>query len=362
MLISYGFLREISMTNHITTYIQSIEHQVLDGTPLSPEQAEYLVTLDNEYLFDLFKIATGIREKLFGNKVRCCSIVAATVGGCNQDCAFCSQSARYKTTVVHRTELPREKVLQAAHNAVANGAESIGIVTSGRNPTDRQIEHWAESIAEIRNNGSIRVCASMGMVNQAQAKRLVEVGTQRYNLNLQTSRSFYSNIVTTHCYDDRIQAIRYLQDAGISICCGALFGMGESWSDRIDLAVELRDLDVDVVPINFLIPIEGTPLAKNKPLKPIECLKIIAVYRLMLPRQQLKIAGGREVNLRDLQSWIFAAGADSFMIGNYLTTCGRNPEADRQMVNDLGLSIDKYQSTDSSIREMNQCAGINHAR
>jgi biotin synthase len=134
--------------------------------------------------------------------------------------------------------------------------------------------------------------------------------------------------------------------------------MGEDWSDRIDLAIELRDIDVDVVPINFLIPIEGTPLADNKPLEPIECLKIIAICRLLLPRQQIKIAGGREVNLRDLQSWIFAAGADSFLIGNYLTTCGRNPDDDLQMVNDLGLEIEKYQPFDPSISEMNQYAGI----
>ncbi|MHC4442275.1 MAG: biotin synthase BioB [Planctomycetota bacterium] len=351
------------MTTHIIANIKSIENQALEGTPLSREQAEYLVNLDNEYLLDLFKMATRVREKLFGNKVRCCSIVAATVGGCNQDCAFCSQSARYQIpTVVRRSELPKDKLLQAAQDAAANGAESIGLVTSGHSPTDKQIEHWGECIARIRNNGAIRVCASMGIVNRAQAKRLAELGTQRYNLNLQTSRSFYPNIVSTHCYDDRLQAICYLQDAGISICCGALFGMGENWSDRIDLAVELRKLDVDVVPINFLIPIDGTPLADNEPLQPIECLKIIAVYRLMLPRQQIKIAGGREFNLRDLQSWIFAAGADSFLIGNYLTTCGRNPEDDRKMVNDLGLTIDKYKSDDPSVSQMNQFAGMQNAR
>ena len=163
------------MTTHIIANIKSIENQVLDGTPLSREQAEYLVNLDNEYLLDLFKMATRVREKLFGNKVRCCSIVAATVGGCNQDCAFCSQSTRYKTTVVRRTELPKEKVLQAAQDAAANGAESMGLVTSGHSPTDKQIEHWAECITRIRNNGAIRVCASMGIVNQAQAKRLAEL-------------------------------------------------------------------------------------------------------------------------------------------------------------------------------------------
>ncbi|UCD28834.1 MAG: biotin synthase BioB [Planctomycetota bacterium] len=326
--------------------ISNIEKQVLDGKPLSPKQARFLVGLENDHLLDLFRLTSRVREKLFGNKVRCCSIVAAKVGGCNQDCAFCSQSSRYKTHVKNTTTLEQDDLYQAVLNTASNGAESVGIVTSGHRPSDSQIEHWSHVIQRIRSIGSVRVCASMGIVDRDQARRLARIGVQRYNLNLQTSRAFYPQIVSTHQYDDRLRSIQYLKAAGISICCGALFGMGETWTDRIDLALELRNLDVDTVPINFLIPINGTPLADIQPLESLECLKIIALYRLMLPRQQIKIAGGREANLRDLQSWIFAAGADSFLIGNYLTTCGRNPESDRQMVRDLGLVLEPYRQAD----------------
>jgi len=341
--------------------ISSIEKQVLSETPLSVQQAESLAHLDGSQLLDLFKVASGMREKLFGNKVRCCSIVAAKVGGCSQDCAFCSQSARYNSPVKEVTIIENDRIVDAAEQAVSNGAESLGIVTSGQQPNDGDIERWGAAINRIRSTCAIRVCASMGIVSEAQAKRLAELGTQRYNLNLQTSRRYYPDIVSTHSYDDRIRSIGYLQSAGISICCGALFGMGETWADRIDLAVQLRELEVDVVPINFLIPIQGTPLADNPPLEPVECLKIIAIYRLMLPRQQIKIAGGREVSLRDMQSWIFAAGADSFMIGNYLTTCGREPEADRQMVRDLGLTIESYQPDEPSTTSSESPYRLQHA-
>jgi len=320
----------------------SIEKHVLDGGLLSRQQAEFLVDLEQTKLNNLFGLAEKVRRKLFGNKVRCCSIVAAKVGGCNQDCAFCSQSVRHKTHVKDTSLLEPDEIYKAALIAASNGAESVGIVTSGHKPSNEQIERWGNTINQIRSAGRIRVCTSMGIVDNEQAQRLARFGTQRYNLNLQTSRRFYPHIVTTHQYDDRIRAIEHLKNAGIGICCGALFGMGETWSDRLDLAFELRDLDVDVVPINFLIPIDGTPLADNEPLDPVECLRIIAIYRLILPRQQIKVAGGREACLKDMQNMIFAAGADSFLIGNYLTTCGREPESDRQMVRNLGLDLALY--------------------
>ena len=180
------------------------------------------------------------------------------------------------------------------------------------------------------------------MLTQGQAERLAELGVERYNHNLQTSRRFFPNIITTHGYDQRVETLHHLRQAGISVCSGALFGMGESWADRLDLAFELRAVDPDVVPINFLVPIDGTPLVGTEPIRTMECLKIIAIYRFLFPRQDIKIAGGREVHLRDLQSWMFYAGANSFLVGNYLTTCGRNAEADRQMVRDLGLEIEGY--------------------
>ncbi|MCL2330390.1 MAG: biotin synthase BioB, partial [Phycisphaerae bacterium] len=205
--------------------------------------------------------------------------------------------------------------------------------------SDAEVEEWGPVLQRIRKEGRITVCGSFGVLSADQAQKLAKFGMQRYNHNLQTSRRFFPNIISTHSYDDRLATLRHVKNAGISVCCGALFGMGETWADRIDLAFELRELDVDVVPINFLIPIDGTPLAGSELLDPLECLKIIALYRFCLPQKEIKIAGGRETCLRDLQSWIFFAGASSFMIGNYLTTCGRPAADDRQMVRDGGLEL-----------------------
>ncbi|HOA74557.1 MAG TPA: biotin synthase BioB [Phycisphaerae bacterium] len=322
--------------------IADIARSVIAGTPLSREQAEWLAGLDDAHLEDLFDGATRIREHFKGNRVRCCSIVAAKVGRCSEDCAFCSQSAHYKTHVQGKTVLDPEDVLQAAAEAVANGADSFGIVNSGYGPSDDEVEHWGQVVQRIREMGSVRACASLGVVTAEQARRLAEFGVERYNHNLQTSRRHFPNIIKTHSYDDRLAALRHLKDAGISLCSGALFGMGETWEDRLDLAFELRELDVEVVPLNFLIPIDGTPLAGQGTMPASECLKIIAVYRFCLPRQEIKICGGRERNIGDLQHRIFEAGADSFLIGNYLTTYGRPADQDRQMVSDLGLELARY--------------------
>lgn len=316
--------------------------QVLDGKPLAREQACRIASLSASMLPELFAAASRIREHHFGNKVRCCSIVSAKTGACCEDCAFCSQSARYDTHVQSLTVLQADPIFQAAMQAADNGASSFGIVTSGYAPTDDEIERWAGTLERIRESRRLGVCASLGVLTDDQAQRLAEMGVQRYNHNLQTSRRHFPNIISTHSYDERLNTLHALKRAGIGVCSGALFGMGETWDDRIDLAIQLRDVGADVVPLNFLIPIDGTPLQGMTPLPAMECLHIIALYRFCLPKAEIKIAGGRELNLRDLQSWIFLAGANSFLIGNYLTTCGRDPEVDRRMVRDLGLELEEH--------------------
>jgi biotin synthase len=233
-----------------------------------------------------------------------------------------------------------ESMKAARDQAAANGASSFGIVNSGRGPTERELD-WMESFfRETADQGKIRPCATLGELNESQAKRLRDMGVQRVNHNLETSRRFFPNIISTHSYDDRVNTIRTAKAAGLSICSGGIFGMGEAWSDRLDMAFELRDLGADVVPINFLVAIQGTPLyGKVDPLAPMEALKIIAIFRFILPDRELKIAGGREKVLRDMQSWIFFAGGSSFLIGNYLTTYGRGPADDHQMLRDLGVSF-----------------------
>ncbi len=333
----------------------------MTAAPLSRPQAEWLVELDGAYLPDLFQASSRIREHFLGKRVRCCSIVAAKVGRCSEDCAFCSQSAHYRTPVKRPSVLRAEEVFRAAMDAVSNGAQSFGIVNSGYAPTDQEIEHWGRIASRIRSTGTTRVCASLGVLSQQQASRLAELSVQRYNHNLQTSRRHFPSIVKTHTYDDRLQTLQHLAAAGISICSGALFGMGETWADRLDLAFTLRPIKPDVVPLNFLIPIEGTPLAHAERLEPSECLKVIAIYRFLFPSQEVKVAGGREVNLGDLQDRIFLAGADSFLIGNYLTTCGRSPPADRRMVRDLGFELDTYrQESALPDRVPGPAAGLEH--
>lgn len=332
-----------------TWTIDQLTRQVLAGQPISRPQARWLVeAVRDDNLDELFAQATQVRKAFTGRRAACCSIVASKVGQCSQNCAFCSQSGHFDTPVTEPVELSHDDVLRAAHEAISNGAHAFGLVNSGLGPSDAEIEAWAPVFTKLREEGRIRVCASLGVLNAAQAHRLAEIGVQHYNHNLQTSRRFFPRIISTHTYDDRLATLRHLKAAGIGVCSGALFGMGETWEDRLDLAFELRGLGPDTVPLNFLIPIPGTPLAGIEPLSARECLKITGIYRLLLPEVCLKIAGGRERQLGDMQSSIFAAGANGFLIGNYLTTCGRSAADDHQMLAELGIEMAPYTPIDQT--------------
>ena len=251
------------------------------------------------------------------------------------------RSARYATHIPARpvTASPDE-LLRAAAQAADNGAACFGIVNSGRRPSPADLQTVAQTAAAITAKGRIPPGASVGELDSPAAEALFAAGVRRYNHNLETSRRFYAKVVSTHSYDDRLATLAAARQAGMSLCCGGIFGLGETWEDRVDLAMTLRDeVRPEAVPLNFLHPIPGTPLAGVQPLKPMECLHVIALFRLILPRADIKIAGGRCVNLRDLQSWMFHAGATSCLVGNYLTTLGRDVQADRQMIADLGLRL-----------------------
>lgn len=323
--------------DQITEDIAEIAQEVLGGTAVDRNQARKLIAADGDALYDLFYWANKIRIRFVGRTVKFCSILAAKVGGCSEDCAYCSQSAHYKTGV-EPGKADVNDMMTAADEALANGASSFGIVNSGRGPTDQELDWLEPFFKKTAREGKIRPCATLGELTPPQAARLRDMGVLRVNHNLETSRRFFPNIVSTHSYDDRLRTIRVAREAGLSICSGGIFGLGEDWEDRLDVAFELRDLGADVVPINFLNAIGGTPLdGKVDELRPTEALKIIAVFRFILPDRELKIAGGREKVLRDLQSWMFFAGGSSFLIGNYLTTFGRDPQQDHQMLRDLGL-------------------------
>lgn len=318
-----------------TDMIATTAQSVLNGDWIDRDTAGQLASIRGEAMTDLFYWANKIRIQFVGHAVRFCSIVAAKVGNCSEDCAYCSQSAHFATGIDTGT-MTVGQMQSAAEEATTNGASSFGIVNSGRGPTDQELDWLQPFFEQASKTGRIRPCATLGELTEAQANRLREMGVLRVNHNLESSRRHFPNVVTTHSYDDRVRTIRIAKAAGLSICSGGIFGMGEDWDDRIDMALELRDLGADVVPINFLNRIDGTPLhGRCEDLSPMEALKIIAVYRFLLPDRELKVAGGREKILRDLQSWIFMAGASSFLIGNYLTTYGRSPEHDHQMLSDL---------------------------
>ena len=320
--------------------IASLGRRVLDGGEIGREEALWLFHLeDSADIFDLLAWANRIREHFKGNKIHLCSIVNVKAGGCSENCRFCAQSAAYQTDSPRYGLIEAEPVRAAAEEAQANGVTALGLVAAWRGLEEGPVlDTICSRLEELKRGGKARPDGSLGMIrSQAVADRLKEAGLECYNHNLESSRRFFPQVCTTHTYEERIQTIRYLQQAGIKICSGGILGMGETREDRCELAFALKELGVHVVPINILNPIPGTPFAHREPLPPLEILKSIACFRFILPRQEIKLAGGRTVNLRDLQSLVFMAGASALMVGNYLTTLNQPVEKDLQMLRDLGL-------------------------
>lgn len=318
--------------------IKHYAEQILNDTLLVRREIETLSGLSAEYLDDVLYWANAIRQRNFGNGVKVCSIVPGRLGGCSQDCAFCAQSVHYETAVDKTPRvLSDEEIMAGAAQAAQKGVPHYGIVYSGRKVSDAEIERLTLLTQRIRAEYKIGVCMGLGILSEEAIAKLAHAGVERFNHNLETSERHFANIVSTHTYGDRVKTIQAALKAGLGVCAGGIFGIGETEADRIDMALELRSLGVDMVPMNFLHPIAGTPLGKMETLKPREILRIVALYRFILPRTHLKVAGGRVLNLRDLQSWIFYAGCTSILSGNYLTTAGRAVEEDMQMLRDLGL-------------------------
>jgi biotin synthase len=267
------------------------------------------------------------------------SIVNVKAGGCPENCRFCAQSAFSQAESPRHGLVEPEAVLAAANEAAANGVTALGLVAAWPGLEEGPVlDEVCQRLADVKRTGKVRTDGSLGMIRSRKvAERLRQAGLECYNHNLETSRRFFPQVCTSHDYEDRLRTIRHLQEAGIRICCGGILGLGESREDRCDLAFALKELGVDIVPINILNPIAGTPLAGREPMPPLEALKSIACFRFILPQQEISIAGGRTVNLRDLQALVFMAGASGLMVGNYLTTLNRPVEQDLQMLKDLGL-------------------------
>lgn len=315
---------------------------LLNGGSPSAEELSLLEAARGFELFELFAAANKLREKHSGNRVHLCSIVNAKSGRCPENCAFCAQSVHHETDAPVYPLLDPQEIAAKAMNAEKAGSACFGIVSSGSSiGKGQELDRICDALRAIRSSTKISPSCSLGTIDLETAVRLKEAGAFTYHHNLETSRSFFPSICTTHDYDEDVETIRNAKKTGLRVCCGGIFGLGETMEQRIELALTLRELDVDSVPINFLNPIPGTRLATADFLTPMTCLSIIALFRLILPDKMITVCGGREKNLRDLQSWIFYAGANGMMIGNYLTTTGRDEEQDRQMLKDLGMVTER---------------------
>jgi biotin synthase len=316
-----------------------LEEKILRGSSISKEEALYITEVSVPDIFDLFSSANKIRNHFRGNKIGLCSIVNAKSGACSEDCSFCAQSFRSKAEIAVYPLLSKEIVIQKAMEAKESGAKRFSIVASGRKVSEKNVLDIADMISEIKDTGLIP-CASLGILREEELLMLKSAGLDRYHHNLETSEEFFPQICSTHSYSEKLKTIEAVKDIGLSLCSGGIFGMGETWQDRIDMAFLLRELDVDSIPINFLIPIKGTVLENREFLHPFEALKIISLYRFILPQKEMRICGGRMQILGEFNSMVFLAGADSLLIGNYLTTSGRGYEDDLRLIETYGLQAD----------------------
>jgi len=345
----------VDVTNHAR--IAELGQRVLDGGQLHREEAQWLFDLESSAdIYDLFSWANRVREHFKGNKIHLCSIVNAKAGACSENCSFCAQSSFYQTGSPKYGFVDPEPVFEAADEANKNAVTAVGLVAAWKGLNEGpMLDEVCDRIRELKAGGKTRPDASLGIIkSQRVADRLKDAGLECYGHNLESSRRFFPKTCTTHTYDDRLETIGYLKKAGIKICSGGIIGMGETREDRCDLAFSLREIGANVVPVNILNPIPGTPFEKNPPLAPLEILKTIACFRLILPRQEIMIAGGRTINLRDMQSMVFMAGASALMVGNYLTTLNQPVEKDLQMLKDLGLDP-RWDSHGFSDQEEDNC-------
>jgi biotin synthase len=313
-----------------------------DEEPLTFDEAYNLALLQGEYLFDLIGLSYRVKEKYNKRGVYLCSIISAKTGACSENCAFCAQSAHSESPVSAHPMMDPPEILKVAREAEGSGASEFCIVTSGRGPDKRTFKRVLDAVYLIRSHTGLSVGCSLGILTEEQARLLFKAGVNRYNHNLEASRSFFPSICSTHTYEERLRTAYLVKENGMELCCGGIFGMGESLEQRIELAFELRELNPTLVPINFLNPRPGTALATRPLLTPFDAISIVALFRLILPRSILICAGGREVVLGNLQPLALLAGANALIAGNYLTTPGRLPKEDIQMIGDLELPVLKH--------------------
>lgn len=311
----------------------------LAGEPLTREEARAVLRAPDELLLDQLAAAYRVRRHYWGNRVRLHFLLNAQSGLCPEDCNYCSQSKISAAEIEKYPLLAKEKILTAAGRAASLKAGTFCIVISGRSPQEQIFTKFLDAVREVKANYDLKICACLGLLSEEQTLRLAEAGVDRVNHNLNTSERHHPDICTTHTFADRVATVEHVKAAGITTCSGGIIGMGESDDDVIDLAFALRKLEVTSVPVNFLIPIPGTPLEGLRELNPRRCLRVLCLFRFLLPSQEIRISGGREVHLRSLQP-LGLYPANSIFIGDYLTTPGQSARADWEMLRDAGFVLE----------------------
>ncbi len=332
-------MSEPSALPNATSSWEELADQVLAHQPMAREQGLAVARSSDDELLALLQAAFKVRSHYHGRRVRVHVLQNARSGTCAEDCAFCSQSVLFDSKVPRYLMQPVDKLVAAAERAVEMGAVTYCMVTSTRGPSDAELETVCQAVRQIKERIDIKICTSLGLLKEGQAEILAAAGVDRYNHNLESSERFFPEIVTTHTFVDRWQTVERAKRAGLEACCGGILGMGESEEDWVDLALALRDLEVESVPVNFLDPRPGTPLAGRERLTPQQCLRGLALFRFALPAADIRVAGGREVNLGTLQPLALYA-ANSMFTNGYLTTPGAAPSHDARMIAEAGFEAE----------------------
>lgn len=319
-----------------TGVIEKALQQVLAGKNLEFDQALTLVQQTDPP--ELFQAADELRRKLHNNRLDLCSIVNAKSGKCSEDCKFCAQSSHYDVEVASYEVVDREKAVFLAKENEQHGVHRFSLVTAGRTVAEKNLEEFRRIYQQLRQETKLSFCASMGLLSKEKARQLRDMGVTRYHCNLETSRSYFPEVCSTHTWDEKVETIRIARDAGLEVCSGGIIGMGESLAQRLELAFELRELDILSIPLNILNPIKDTPFANLKPLGVGEVLTCVAMFRFINPKAIIRLAGGRNL-LGNEQHRCFTSGANGSIVGNYLTTIGNSLTEDIAMFRSLGFDL-----------------------
>jgi biotin synthase len=322
--------------------------QVLDGKKVTNEEALLILECPDDDVLLLMHAAFQIRKHYFGKKVKLNMIMNAKSGHCPENCGYCSQSSISTAPINSYRMVDKDTILEGAKRAHDLNVGTYCIVASGRGPSNKDIDHVVEAVKEIKESYGLKICACLGLLKPEQAKRLKEAGVNRYNHNINTSASNHENITTSHTFDDRVNTVETVKESGLSPCSGVIVGMRETKQDVVDMANSLKALDADSIPVNFLHAIDGTLLEGTKELNPLYCLKVLALFRFINPTKEIRISGGREVNLRSLQPLGLYA-ANSIFIGDYLTTGGQEEIEDYKMLRDLGFEVESVEEMKASL-------------